>query len=161
MDHPCLEVEHADVHDLGIEDLLDPVADQVVHRLHVQVLGEALLDAVDQGELGGALVGLGQQALRLVEEPRVLQRHAEAAGQRHQQPHIALRECVFMVQVLERDDTSRFATGDQGRVHAGLGHLAGYDAFLAILLDRVVHVLVEHQRFTRFQHRPAWPDDRH
>ena len=63
-------VEDADVHDLRVEDLLDLVADQVVHRLHVQVLGEALLDAGDDRQLGGALIGLGQQALRLVEEPR-------------------------------------------------------------------------------------------
>ena len=68
-----------DVDDLGVEDLLDLVADEVVHRLHVELGGEPCLDAVDDRQLGGALVGLGQQPLRLVEEPRVLEGHAQAA----------------------------------------------------------------------------------
>ena len=42
---------------------LDLVADEVVHRLHVELGGEALLDAVDDRQLGRPLVGLGQQAL--------------------------------------------------------------------------------------------------
>ena len=88
---PCgFEVEEADVDDLGVEDLLDLVADEVVHRLHVELGGEALLDAVDDRQLGGALVRLGQQALRLVEEPRVLERDAQARGERRQQPNVAL-----------------------------------------------------------------------
>ena len=44
-DRPGGRVVDADVGDLGIEDLVDLVADQVVHGLHVEVLGEALLDA--------------------------------------------------------------------------------------------------------------------
>ena len=66
-------VEDSDVDDLGVEDLADLVADEVVHGLHVELRGEALLDAVDDRELGGALVRLGQQSLRLVEEARVLE----------------------------------------------------------------------------------------
>ena len=53
-----LAIEHADVDDLGVEDLLEPVADEVVHRLHLEVLREAALDVVDQRELGVALTGL-------------------------------------------------------------------------------------------------------
>ena len=52
-------------------------------------VGEALLDAVDDGQLGGALVRLCQQALRLVEQPRVLKGDAEAAGERRQQTNVA------------------------------------------------------------------------
>ena len=39
-------------------------------------------------ELCGALIGLLEQALRLVEQARVLQRHAHRAGERLQQAHI-------------------------------------------------------------------------
>ena len=69
---------------------LDLVADEVVHRLHVELGGEALLDAVDDRQLGGALVGLGQQSLRLVEQPRVLEGDAQARGERRQQAHVGL-----------------------------------------------------------------------
>jgi hypothetical protein len=39
----------------------------------------ALLDAVDDGELGGAVLGFLEQALRLVEQAGVSQRDAHAA----------------------------------------------------------------------------------
>ena len=42
-----------------------------------------LLDAVDHRELGVPLP-------RLVHQPRVLERHAQAAGERRQQPHVVL-----------------------------------------------------------------------
>ena len=45
-------VEDADVDDLGVEDLLDLVADDVVDRLQFELSGDRLLDAVDQRELG-------------------------------------------------------------------------------------------------------------
>ncbi len=53
------------------------VADEVDDRLEVQLGGDALLDAVDDCELGGALLGLLQQALRFVEQPRVFKRRAK------------------------------------------------------------------------------------
>ena len=43
---------------------------------------EPLLDAVDHRQLGVALLGLLQQSLRLVEQARVLERHAHAAATR-------------------------------------------------------------------------------
>ena len=97
-------VVDADVDDLGVEDLLDLVADEVVHRLHVELCGEALLDAVDDRQLGGALVGLGQQALRLVEQPRVLEGDAQARCERRQQAHVGFAERVLAVEVLEQED---------------------------------------------------------
>ena len=51
------------------------VADQVVDRLRVELAGDRLLDAVDQRQLGVPLP-------RLVDQPRVLERDAEAAGER-------------------------------------------------------------------------------
>ena len=71
VDHPGLTVEDADVDDLRVEDLDETIADEVVHRLHLEVLGEAALDVVDERELGVALPCL-------LEQPGVLERDAEA-----------------------------------------------------------------------------------
>ena len=54
------------------------------------------------GELGGALLGFLEQALRLVEEARVLQRHAHARGHRREQAHLRLAEGVLALVVLQR-----------------------------------------------------------
>src|SRR5438034_27603 len=77
-----------DVDAMDVEDFGDLVADQVVHRLAIEPLGKALLDAVDDRQLGGAFVSLGQQPLRFVEEPGVLERHAKAARKRRQEAHV-------------------------------------------------------------------------
>jgi hypothetical protein len=71
-------IEDLDVHDLGVEDLLDPVAHEVVHRLHLEVLGQAALDVVDERELGVALP-------RLLEQAGVLERGA-MCGRRRSEP---------------------------------------------------------------------------
>ena len=76
---------------------------EVDDRLEVELGGHALLDAVDHRQLGGALLGLLEQALRLVEEARVLQRDAHARGDGRQQPHLRLAERVLALVVLERD----------------------------------------------------------
>ena len=57
---------------------LELVADDVVDRLRVELAGDRRLDAVDQRELGVPLP-------RLVDESRVLERDAEAAGERDEQ----------------------------------------------------------------------------
>ena len=80
------------------------VADEVVHRLHVELCGEAVLDAVDDRQLGGALVGLGQEPLGLVEQAGVLEGDAEAGGEGVEQPDVRVAEGVLAVEVLERDD---------------------------------------------------------
>ena len=101
----CL-VEHRDQDGLGVEDLLDLVADEVVDRLRVELAGDRRLDAVDQRELGVSLAGL-------VDEARVVERDAEAAGERDEQPLVGLGEGVLAVDVLERDDADRVAAGEQ------------------------------------------------
>ena len=63
-------IEDPDVDDLGVEDLLDPVPDEVVHRLHVEVLGQPLLDVVDERQLGVALS-------RLLDRPGPAERGAD------------------------------------------------------------------------------------
>ena len=62
MDQARLGIDDRDVDDLGFEDLPDPVADEVVHRLHVEMLGQAPLHVVDERELGVALAGFLEQS---------------------------------------------------------------------------------------------------
>ena len=102
----CPSSRDADVDDLGVEDLLDPVADQVVHRLHLEVLGETPLHVVDQRELGVPLAGL-------LEQPSVLERDAQTPGDRGQQTHVALAERMLSVDVLERDHARRLAPDEE------------------------------------------------
>ena len=96
---------------------LDLVADDVVDRLHLELARERLLHAVDQRQLGVPLP-------RLVHEPRVLERHAEAAGQRLQELLVGVGEGVLAVDVLERDHARRLAAGDERHVEHRLRHLA-------------------------------------
>ena len=69
----------------------------------VELLGQGVADVVDDRELGIALVGLGQQALRLVEQARVLERDGHARGERAEQAFVGLVEGVGF-DVLEADD---------------------------------------------------------
>jgi hypothetical protein len=96
MNDASVVVDDADVHHLGVEDVADLVADQVVHGLHVEVLGERLLHAVHDGELGGPLIGLGQEPLRFLEQPRVLERDPHARRERHEESFVALCEKVSL-----------------------------------------------------------------
>ena len=114
---PGVEVEDADVDDLGVEDLLDLVADDVVDRLHLELAGKRLLDAVDQRQLGVPLP-------RLVHQPRVLERHAQAAGKRRQQADVALGERVRPVEVLQRDPAASFSPEISGAMSTGLRRFA-------------------------------------
>ena len=63
-----------------VEHLPDLVADRVVHALQAKLARERLLHAVDDRELRGPLLALLEEALRLVEQPRVLEGHAHARG---------------------------------------------------------------------------------
>ena len=91
---------------LGVEDLLDPVADSVVDRLRIELSRDRVLHAVDQRQLRVPLP-------RLVHQPRVLERDAQAAGERLQQLLVRLAEGVLAVDVLERDHAGRLAAADE------------------------------------------------
>ena len=103
-----------------VEDLGDLVADEVVHRLGVEPLGEALLDAVDDRQLGGALVALGEEPLRLVEQARVLEGHAHARGEGREEPLVGLGEGLGP-DVGHRQDAEDPVPGLDGRAEEGLG----------------------------------------
>ena len=81
---PGVLVVDGDVDDLRVEDLAQLLADDVVDRLLVELAGDRLLDAVDHRELGDPLP-------RLVDEPCVLERDAEACGKRAEELDVATR----------------------------------------------------------------------
>jgi hypothetical protein len=112
--HLGSEVEDPDVDDLGVEDLLDLVADDVVDGLEFELSGERLLDTVDQRELGVPLP-------RLVHQARVLERDAEALSQRLQELLVGRAERVLPVDVLQRYDARHLAAGDERHGQNGLG----------------------------------------
>ena len=107
VDHIGLRIVDAHVDVRLMEDFADLVADDVVDPLHVELGSKRLLHAVDDGELGGPLLALLEQALRLVEEPRVLERHAHARGDCAEQAHLRLAVDVLALVVFHRDHSER------------------------------------------------------
>src|SRR5664280_731899 len=80
LDRPGLGVVPRDRQIVASKDLAQLVADEINDAAEVERAGHALLDAVDDRQLGVALFGLLQQPLRLVEQAGVLERHAHARG---------------------------------------------------------------------------------
>ena len=90
-------------------------------RLEVERSGHALLDAVDHRQLGVALLGLLQQALRLVEQARVLQRDAHRRRDRLEQAHFGFAERVLALVVLELQAAEHAVAGDDLHVDVRRG----------------------------------------
>ena len=85
-------IEGTDDDRLRIEHALDLVADQIEDGLHIQFGCQAFLHTVDDRKFGGALFGFFEQALGLIEEAGILQRHTHGVGERLQQAHIRFTE---------------------------------------------------------------------
>ncbi len=86
-----LKVMPADTDIFRMEHFSQLVAHQVNDGLEVQLGRQALLDAVDDRQFGIALLGLLEQALGLIEQTGILERHAHAVGQCLQQAYIRIR----------------------------------------------------------------------
>ena len=99
-------------------------------RLDVELLGKAVLDVVDQGQLGGPLVGLGQEPLCLVEQADVLEGDTQARSQGGQDTFIRIAERIGVVEVLEGDVTAYLRTNDQRDEQHGLRGLTRRDNLL-------------------------------
>ena len=99
MDEVELLVAPADAHVAGVEELAQLVTHEVDDGLEVELGRHPLLDAVDDGELGRAVLGFLEQALRLVEEARVVQRDAHAGGERLQQANIGVAVRMLALEV--------------------------------------------------------------
>src|SRR2546422_442093 len=78
----------------GGDDRREAPPDELDDRVEVELLRERRADFVDQRQLRAALLGLGEEALRFVEQARVLQRHAHARGDRREEALVRLAECV-------------------------------------------------------------------
>ncbi len=152
MDGLGLRVVDADVDVRLVEDLADLVAHRVVDPLHVELGGERLLDAVDDRELGRALLALLEQALRLVEEPRVLQRDAHAVGERLQQAHVRIAVRVLALRVGQADEPARLVADDQRYVHRRLLVRGAREREASVLFGFALHVLVDDERLACAQH---------
>ena len=144
LDQASRVVDRRDRDDLRVEHVADPVADRVVDRLRVELTGDCFLDAVDHGQLGIPLP-------RLVHQPRVLQRHAEAAGERLEELLVGLAEGVLAVDFLERDHARRPAAYHERDEQDGFGHRARHD-LAPVPLRLGIEVLDEQQRLSRLQH---------
>ena len=134
-EQPARLVVDGDADDLRVEHLADPVADEVVDRLRVELPGDRGLDAVDQRQLGVPLPGL-------LDEARVLERGADTAGERDEQPLVGVAERVLAVDVLQRDDPGRTAAGHERHEERRLRRLAGDRRRVAVELGRRRHALV-------------------
>ena len=144
-----LRVVDADADVRLIENLADLVADGVVDALHVELGGERLLHAVDDRELGRALLALLEQALRFVEQAGVFERHAHAVGQRLEQAHVGVAESVLALHVGHADDSARLIADHHRHQDGRSFDLRTLQDVRTVLGHGFCHVLVEDQRFAR------------
>ena len=84
LDPVRLAVVHGDVDEVGLERVAHQVADQLVHRVEVELARQRLADLVDGRQLGHPLA-------RLVDQAGVLERDAQAGGERRQEADVRRR----------------------------------------------------------------------
>ena len=116
-DHVGRSVIQTDVQILDVELGREALPDQLDDAVVLELLGQGGTDLVDDRQLGVALLGLGEQALRLVEQPSVLERHAHAARDRGQQPLVGIGVGVGLAG-LEGDDPDDPLAGRDGDARA-------------------------------------------
>src|SRR4029453_16720716 len=145
-------VEHGDIDYLGVEDLTESVPDEVVHRLHLEVLGQAALHIVDQGELGVALPSLFEQT-------GVLERDAEGPGERGEESHVRVAERVLSIDVLKRDQPDRPLVHEEWNEDQGLNRFPCYDPRMANLRRPSLDVVVDEDRLSRLERDFAEAED--
>ncbi len=100
-----------------VEQILGMARDAVHHGGEIECRRDV---APDFGERRG----LARAALRLVEQARVLQRHAHRIGERLQQAHVGGAERVLAMHVDQVDQPARLVARDQRHVDGRLLHLA-------------------------------------
>ena len=110
----------------------------------VEAGGDFAADVGEGRHLAGAALDLGEQA-------GVLQRHAQAGGQRAQQPHIGFGIGALPFVVLDRDHANRLAAGQDGHRRFGLGHIGAWDDAAADRRDPFGHPVIEYDGRLGFQ----------
>ena len=102
-------VEDGDVHNLRIEHVTRALPDELVHRLRLELRREPTLHVVDDRQLGGTSIRLREQPFRLVEEPHILERDAQAPPDRRQKPDVSIAERILVLEVLDQEDAGHVA----------------------------------------------------
>ena len=137
LDHAGGLVVQGDVGDVRVERLADALADEVDQLVEVELGRKRLADAVHRPELGDALP-------RLVDQLRVLERDAEAAGDRPEQLLVRRAKGVLVVEVLDRDRARRPSPDDERlEDRRPFRRLADDGRRVAVRDERRVHVLVD------------------
>ena len=152
LEKPTALVVDRDAHDLSVKDLPQPVSDELVDRVRVELAGDRRLDAVDQCQLCVALP-------RLVDELSVLECDTQAARDRGEQSLIGITERVLTVEVLDRDHAGG-PTTDNERLEdrRTAGGIADDRLRVVVLNERRVHVLEDCQRLACLHHVLAEAD---
>ena len=125
-DEAGLGIQDGDDQFRTAQDVAHPVTDRVHDRLEVELLAEGGADLVDDRELAVALLGLGEQALRLVEEAGVLERDAHARGEGREQPLVGFAEAV-RGHPLQRDRAKDSVAGEDRDAEPGFGFVRAED----------------------------------
>ena len=137
LDHVGALIVQGHVDDVGLERLTQLVAEALDQDVEPQLLGDRLADVVHDRQLGRVLT-------RLLEQPGVLERDAQAARERREQPDVALAEGMLAVEVLERDDAGGPAADDERHEDPGQRRLALEHERLPGLGRSLREVLVHH-----------------
>ena len=153
-EQPARLVVDGDADHLRVEHLAHPVTDEVVDGLRVELPRDRGLDAVDQRQLGVPLPGL-------LDEARIFEGGADAAGERDEQPLIRVAERVLAVDVLQRDDAGGTAAGQERHEEHRLRRLSGDRHRVAVELGRRRDIVVHEQRLTGLEHVLPETDQRH
>ena len=142
-----------DHHVAGGKDFAQLVADEVDDGLEVKLGADALLDAVDDRQLGVARFGFLEQTLRLVEEAGVLEGRAHAAGQRLEKAHVAVGKRMFVRKIGQRQHADRLVGYQQRHHHLRLrpSGRVGQDGRTVGRRHRL-EILVDQQGSARAQH---------
>ena len=136
-DHVRLRVVQRDEQRVDREDrrTRSPTSSMIAAKS--SCLASAFADVVDDRQLGVALVRLGQQPLRLVEQPGALEGDGHARGERAQEPLVGLVEGVRF-DVLEADDADDAVAGEDRDAEPGVRLRADVDGAQGVRLGRPV-----------------------
>ena len=115
-------VDEGDVEIRGFEHLEQPFAYEFDDLVKVELFGQSRADLVDDRELTCPLLGLSEEVLGLIEQPRVLQGHAQVRCDGREQPFIRVGERVLR-QSSESDHAQDAVDCDHGHTQPGLSHL--------------------------------------
>ena len=138
---------------VGVEQVLRVTRDPIHHHAEIECCRNVAADLGQRGRLAAA-------ALRLVKQPRVLERDAHAVGKHLQQPHVRLVECVLVLPV-SPDHAERLVTLEYRHAQIASGQVIAVriaDLLRAELRRARLEILVDEERRARANDFPGQPD---